>query len=334
MLTGRNQEKGENTHLRECGAAMKNLLVLVVLTLLMTIPSSADLYSHRVEAARIYEAAKVRALLVEAVRKNDAAGVRALLDENPNLYSDSHRVDISYLLLSAVQNGNLEIAEILVSHGADANAMGYYGRSPLHLAASSGNVEMAKLLVSKGANINTKGENGAPPLLTTIVLMSRAGFSERGCREREKLKAVAVFLISKGADVNAVNKNDETALHFAAMAHDRELVTLLVSHGARVNFRNKAGETPLHQAAMAGDRDTTFRLMAKGGDLFLKNNYGVSPFSLMLLQFHTSPEGPFLELCAVTAFFLGIALIVFIRVRLRQRATLAASRQAAPIDCP
>ena len=52
----------------------------------------------------------------------------------------------------ASQNGHVEVAQFLVEHGADPTAQIKDGRSPLHLASQNGHVEVAQLLVGHGAD--------------------------------------------------------------------------------------------------------------------------------------------------------------------------------------
>jgi uncharacterized protein len=56
------------------------------------------------------------------------------------------------------------------------------------------------------------------------------------------------LLLKLGADVNAVDKNGETALHGAAYRNHPKVVQLLADNGAKIDIwyrKNKSGLTPL-----------------------------------------------------------------------------------------
>ena len=87
-------------------------------------------------------------------------------------------------------NGYVEIAALLIEHGANVNARNEDGATPLHRAARWGTEahrEMCDLLISRGADINCidyDGSNGVTPLEAT-----RQGGNQR----------MAEFLLARGA---------------------------------------------------------------------------------------------------------------------------------------
>ena len=64
---------------------------------------------------------------------------------------------------------------------------------------------------------------------------------------------VVKVLIEKGADVNALNNDKSTPLHWAASNNSNaDVVKVLIEKGADVNALNNDKSTPLHQAAFTG----------------------------------------------------------------------------------
>lgn len=146
-------------------------------------------------------------------------------------------IKVSYLA-SAADRGDVEIAEILIAHGADVNATNADGSTALHNAAWSGQEEIVKLLLSKGAHPDPKRSDGLTPLINA----AGPGAESHG-------KACVELLLAKGANVNATDGNGETALHKAAYYGNKDVIEILLTHGASINATNKNGKTPLQVAS-------------------------------------------------------------------------------------
>lgn len=92
--------------------------------------------------------------------------------------------------------------------------------------------------------------NGLTPLME--ALMSTVG------------TRVAKFLIEKGADLNIVSKNGDTAL---LLARHFETIKLLVEKGVDVNVKNKQNETPLFKAIQREDAKSVKFLIENGANV-------------------------------------------------------------------
>ena len=66
--------------------------------------------------------------------------------------------DIS--IREAVKTGNIEAVKQHLDAGANVNAKGKYGRTPLHYAATRGLKKIIELLIARSADVNTKIEVG------------------------------------------------------------------------------------------------------------------------------------------------------------------------------
>ncbi len=68
--------------------------------------------------------------------------------------------------------GRLELARLLLEHGADPNAVAYENNheqtTPVILAAWEGGIEVLELLLKSGADPNVQSSNGVTPLSTAL----------------------------------------------------------------------------------------------------------------------------------------------------------------------
>jgi ankyrin repeat protein len=87
-------------------------------------------------------------------------------------------------------------------------------------------------------------------------------------------------LIAQKADVNAVQSDGATALHWAVYRGDREMVTLLIRAGANPKAANREGSTPLWLAAVNGDAAVIASLIEGGADPNEKLPLGRTPLMI------------------------------------------------------
>ena len=74
-------------------------------------------------------------------------------------------------------------------------------------------------------------------------------------------------LLDNWADVNAVNINKWTPIHYASLKGDEAIATLLLENGADVNALNISKWTPLRLACVAGHDAVVQLLLDNGADM-------------------------------------------------------------------
>src|SRR5438067_2130269 len=143
-----------------------------------------------------------------------------------------------------------QVAEILVSHGADCRAKNRRGAEPLHYAADANRwdppaqADVIEYLTSSGADPNAVDKSGVSPL-------------HRAVRTRS-LSAVRA-LLDGGANPRQPNKAGSTPLHLAVQTTGRGgsgsdearqqqagIITLLLERGARPTDQDARGKQ-VHQ---------------------------------------------------------------------------------------
>jgi ankyrin repeat protein len=152
---------------------------------------------------------------------------------------------------------SLQFIRELAKSGADVNTrlekgvsgrgkLGMTGATPFLLASKTADLPYMRLLVELGADPLLPNKDGCTPLMAAAGIGTLAPTEEAGT-EPEALAAVE-YLLTLKADVNAVDKNGETAMHGAAYKSLPKMVQLLADRGAKIdvwNQKNIYGWTPL-----------------------------------------------------------------------------------------
>lgn len=176
--------------------------------------------------------------LPPAFTANNAKMAATLLEcgADPNSVIGTEYGNIT-MLIGAAFLGNVEMVEVLIDHGA--NVEDYYDTTALIVACQSGGqkaTDMANMLIAKGANIDARDIYGSTPLMYA----AKSGNT-----------VLTKLLLEKGAEVNAVNNDNETALYIAiyrAYTTDArlEVMKLLLDYGADKTIRGgQYNVTPL-----------------------------------------------------------------------------------------
>ena len=120
-------------------------------------------------------------------------------------------------ILKALYDINIQKANELILQGADVNASGQFGNTPLTVAAQMGETNTVKLLIDNGADINAKNGFGE-----TALWLAAAN------SHADTLK----LLIAAGADVNIKNDLGVTPLGWPEFYGETEIVEILKAAGA------------------------------------------------------------------------------------------------------
>jgi ankyrin repeat protein len=156
---------------------------------------------------------------------------------------------------------SIEMVNRLVAKGANPNArmtkrtnvglssLNVMGATPFLLAARTGDAELMRLLVKLGADPLIPNADNTTPLMVAAGVGTRSPGEDAGTNS-EVLAAVKVA-VEMGNDVNAVDKNHETAMHGAAYKQVPEAAQYLLDKGAKIelfNQKNSHGWTALRIA--------------------------------------------------------------------------------------
>lgn len=122
---------------------------------------------------------------------------------------------------------------------AECQVQVYEGDTALHAAAFAYDLEIARELVARSADIRSRNRRGAEPLhAATIGAPGTTNWNP--ARQR----AIIEYLISVGADPNAVALGGVTPLHRAVRNRCSAAVETLLRAGADPRLANDHGSTP------------------------------------------------------------------------------------------
>nr|XP_044987901.1 2-5A-dependent ribonuclease [Jaculus jaculus]XP_044987951.1 2-5A-dependent ribonuclease [Jaculus jaculus]XP_044988020.1 2-5A-dependent ribonuclease [Jaculus jaculus] len=240
-------------------------------------------HSHLQEestSSRTGKATEDDLLLIKAVQKQDVPWIQQLLERGADVNVSEEQGGWTPLH-NAVQRGRVDIAELLLRHGADPHARKKNGATPFITAAVHGHVRLLQLFLSAGADVNERDANGF------TAFMEAAGHGHADALR---------FLYEHGADVNLrrearaelrrLGKGGATALMDAAeQGHVDVVRTLLDDMRAEVNARDNMGRSALvHALLRARDDDGAaaagLLLLDRGADASARGEGGETALAL------------------------------------------------------
>lgn len=138
------------------------------------------------------------------------------------------KINNDTMLMHAAKTNDIELAKKLLKLKADPSIGDSQDRTPLWLCTIYNRPEIAKLLIKNGASLeDIPGTNS--PLYNAI---------------KHDNNEVAKELIKLGADVNILNRDNQTPLHCAVFRNNAEMVKVLLNNGADKSIVNTIKPIP------------------------------------------------------------------------------------------
>ena len=250
---------------------------------------------------------------------------------NRNNYNLSKKEGVKYAkdlchcgstpFLLAARYGHIDIAKLLLRHGARPDVMDCFGATPLHVAACHGHYRFIDWLIRRrplSFKINHRSKNQSTLLHSAAI-----------CHNNKNIEP----LISRGAKIDLIDNEGMTPLHYSALnavkmdditifkttinpsldifvwsskedttvstesgifqrkvpSHVQCLKLIEITkstHALLINKADEKGRTALHLAAQNGDECQTSHLLQKGARTDLTDRDGRTPLDIAIDSAH------------------------------------------------
>lgn len=154
------------------------------------------------------------------------------------------------------------------------------GAQEIFDAVKNKDLGKVKSLLKKDASlVSLKDNSGNTPLHIAVINAS---------------VKIADYLLTKGADINAVNNQMNTPLHEAVNNGNADLSGFLIEKGADLNKKSTQEYAPLHLTAWKNQLGIAEQLVSKGAQIDIRDAYMRTPFMYVARQNGNVDFGKFL----------------------------------------
>lgn len=163
------------------------------------------------------------------------------------------------LLNIGINNGDYTLIDEALEKNADINDCYYFSNPPLDSAIQKSDLKLIAYLWTRKADLHLTGQYSHYPFFAAIRTNNPELFN---------------WFAEKEADAIRVrDKHGLTALHHAAAMNNEIALKYLLSHGANVDAVDNYGGTAIHAACRAADFKCLDILMEQGAKLTMSREY-------------------------------------------------------------
>ncbi|KAK0099478.1 hypothetical protein ONS96_008315 [Cadophora gregata f. sp. sojae] len=221
--------------------------------------------------------------------------------------------NLNQALCWAATPGKAQVLDLLLDvPGVQVDPPGQLD-TPLFLAAKCLHFDAMRSLLSKGADSNKISENAhhmqgytmhgilergktGPSPLHAVCGLHYQSYTHQN--DEENMKKCFGLLLKYGCDMNPIDKEGKTPLHYSVKSKKHSCISLLLlKNGADPTRRDKSGHTPLHLLDLHEDCGPLIELMtAKGARMNDRASDGRTPLHCMVSSIHELEIEPLLPL--------------------------------------
>jgi serine/threonine-protein phosphatase 6 regulatory ankyrin repeat subunit B len=213
--------------------------------------------------------------ILQSTNELDYINHKLLLEMTLSTEIGEYEIEGRSLMYHAIKSRNPWSMQLLLDLGIDVNGKDYSGFTPLHYAVILNDFNAVQFLLSRNADISSADFNGDNLLHTAVKVHFRNTTKVQGsfvfipleiedvplCENYavERNLEIILFLISRGIDKNARNKDGSTALH-TAVIYD-SLIDELLQLGFDTEAIDFYCDTPFNVAILLDRTDAATKLV-------------------------------------------------------------------------
>lgn len=215
--------------------------------------------------------------IMVAAAKGTAETMEALRDAGADIHDHGPHSDQSLVHACIRRDDNPAPLALVLSWGQKTDARLSDGLTPLHIAAADNAVECARLLLDNGAEVDTRE---TMDFQSALITASGLAFA----RQAPEAKGLAMIelLLAHGAQVDVRDHMGATAFLAAAERAPISAMERLLAAGSDLRAVTKNEDTALHRAAIGGRAQNVRWLLEQGLDPSARNTYDRKPEHLAI----------------------------------------------------
>ena len=210
--------------------------------------------------------------LMLACGKRHANAIHVLLNAGSDT-NIAHKDGWTCLMVAVDSHCSYEMVQEIIDHGADVNATNRNNHTALMLACGKGHVDAIHILLKAGSDTNIAHKDGWTCLM--VAVDSHCSYE------------MVQEIIDHGADVNATNRNNHTALMLACGKRHVDAIHILLKAGSDTNIAHKDGWTCL---MVAVDSHCSYEMVQEiidhGADVNVTNKYNRTALTIACEKRH------------------------------------------------
>ncbi|GGE44872.1 ankyrin repeat protein [Pedobacter psychrotolerans] len=216
-----------------------------------------------------------------------------LLSKGADLKKDLNHDGANALLIAIANDKNFALTDYFVSKGLSLNSVDANGNTAFNYVAKSGNIELMNKLIAKGVKYNdnamimaAQGGRGTSNGLAVFqylegLKLKPTAVGNNGenalfyLARKPKQEEVIQYFLSKGVDVNQVDKDGNTAfINAAGFTRDLATLEVLAAKVKNINQKNAKGVSALAMAVRNNSGEVVKFLLDKSADLQVTDQEG------------------------------------------------------------